>query len=170
MIKEKLTMTTTSHYFCPACGAATIAQANFCESCGSALHPASEPLPDHQPKEYYRGLQPMPILVPPDTSSPEKYFADTEVEHASMEQRAEGRQRQQQQQVYYQPATAPRRGLSRRRALALGGAVGLGLFVFGGLLNHQTSHPDQTVHPVHSTIAPPMMKDFNGPQLPASAL
>jgi eukaryotic-like serine/threonine-protein kinase len=122
------------------------------------------------PREIPR-QHPSPIIVPPDHSSPGERYANAGSEYGSMAQQVEGRQRQQQQQqIYYQPSTAPKRGLSRRRVLAVGGAVGLGMLVFGGLLRHQASHTRTTEYPSHLTTMPPVLKDFNGQQIPATAL
>jgi serine/threonine protein kinase len=131
-------------------------------------HIASGRPPGLSAREISRS-HPSPIFVAADTSSTEEHYAEVGYEHSSMAQQAESRQ-QQQQQIYYQPSAQPKQGMSRRRLLALGGAVGLGLVVFGGLWRHQASRPGQTVHPMRPTAAAPIQHDFNGQQLPESAL
>jgi serine/threonine protein kinase len=114
-----------------------------------------------------------PIFITADPSSSGEHYTEAGYERSSMAQQAEGRQ-QQQQQIYYQPSSQPsaqpKRGVSRRRMLAFGGAAGLGLLVFGGLWNYQVSRPAQTVHPMRPPAVPPVLHDSSGQQIPASAL
>jgi hypothetical protein len=104
---------------------------------------------------------------PPETDTG---YAETGYERGAMAQQTERRQ-QQQQQEYYRPPVAPKRGLSRRKLLVAGGAVGLGILAFNMLNRPFTRpHPPTNVVVATPTAVPLILRDLNGMQLPDTAL